>query len=1038
MVPKIKLFCVIDKDATIFPVEVAVDDSVGDLKKIIKNEKPIDLADVDADKLNLWKISIPSVPKRIFTLDNLEAEDKTELDDSTADISELFDQDPPKKTIHIIIERPLRDVCSSTRSSTHPQHSQHKMTELLTEIGELKRILEEVKLNSETTLVTTQRNLQRKEAILTQTYKLHEYPIPRLFIVVPDDGSEWDSANLFEKTYRLYFLCECDTVHFALHEGHIIKQPNKFFRQYGGYLKTMIAIAKTAAFIAGFTVPQVAHLEETPVPDCYTDKGHWDTFIKKLDWMDQKLEDLAASQQGLVKGSQSTFEGQRFLDRLEGASLRELEGFLQNSNTTKKLGNLFRVTTNQDNAKWVCLEHFDKNYNYKQTQRVKRAVKSAGGNFDTTFGKATFRDLNIESKPFEEAYNVMKNGGVQELEIDRATMKINDANLLADMCSSSNIQILNLDQLDITFSLSLSSKEGLFKTLLGSRSIKSVKSTIFPVKTIAVALKHNNILEAIDLSKSNIGDEGVKAIGEALKSNITLTTIRLCDNEISDEGGKAIGEVLKSNTALTTIDLRGNNISDISGCVIAVALTINTTLTTIDLNNNPVSYKCIEAIGEALKSNTTLATINLENNIIGDEGGKAIGEALTSNKTLKTISLSASNIGDEGGRAIGEALKRNITLTTIDLSYNNIGPEGVKTIGEALRGNFYLTTISLDSNNIGDEGGKAIGKALRSSYRLTTISLDSNNIGDEGEALKSNATLTTIDLSHNSIGPEGVKAIGEALKSNATLTTIDLSHNNIGPEGVKTIGEALKSNTTLTTIRVSGNEIGDEGVKAIVEALKCNTTLTTINLNSNKIGDEGGKTIGEALKINTTLATINLQYNKICSEGGKAIGEALKSNTALRTINLDMNNIGSEGGKAIGEALKDNTTLTTISLIRNNISSEGGKAIGEALKSNTTLTTISLSRNNISSEGGKAIGEALKSNTTLATIDLSDNKFGDEGGKAIEEALRSNTTLTTIDLKHNNIGGEEGKAIEAALKNITTVGIPLRKSIVERKFYFAP
>ncbi|KAF8977857.1 hypothetical protein BGZ46_007074, partial [Entomortierella lignicola] len=108
MVTNIKLFCVIDKDATVFPVEVAVDDSIGGLKKRIKEEKPIDLSDVDADKLSLWKISIPSAPKRIITLDNLEAEDKTELDDSTADISELFDQDPPKNTIHIIIERPLR------------------------------------------------------------------------------------------------------------------------------------------------------------------------------------------------------------------------------------------------------------------------------------------------------------------------------------------------------------------------------------------------------------------------------------------------------------------------------------------------------------------------------------------------------------------------------------------------------------------------------------------------------------------------------------------------------------------------------------------------------------------------------------------------------------------------------------------------------------------------------------------------------------------------------------------------------------------
>ncbi|KAF8954507.1 hypothetical protein BGZ46_002891, partial [Entomortierella lignicola] len=270
-------------------------------------------------------------------------------------------------------------IYSPAQSVTRPQHPQRRMTEVLSEIGEIKRKLEEVKPNSETTLVNTQRILDRTEAILTQAYELFEYPIPRLFIVVPDNGLKWDPANLFEKTYRLYFLCE--------------------------------SIAKTAAIVAGFVVPQVAHLGKIPVPDCYTDKGHWDTFAKRLDWMDQKLEDLVASQQELVKGSQSTFKDQQSLDRLEGASLRELEGFIQNSDTTKKLGNLFRVTTNQSNVKWVCLEHFDKNYNYKQTQSVKRAVESVGGIFDTTFGKATFKNVNIKS--FEDVYNVMRNGGVQ-------------------------------------------------------------------------------------------------------------------------------------------------------------------------------------------------------------------------------------------------------------------------------------------------------------------------------------------------------------------------------------------------------------------------------------------------------------------------------------------------------------------------------------------------------------------------------------------------------------------------------------------------
>ncbi|KAF9119265.1 hypothetical protein BGW39_000432, partial [Mortierella sp. 14UC] len=85
-------------------------------------------------------------------------------------------------------------------------------------------------------------------AILTQTYELHEYPIPRLFIVLPkEDTTRTETLgrsikNLFTKQFKLYFLCECGDhtkpadgqlqnsnlkheVHLARHEGYDIDRP---------------------------------------------------------------------------------------------------------------------------------------------------------------------------------------------------------------------------------------------------------------------------------------------------------------------------------------------------------------------------------------------------------------------------------------------------------------------------------------------------------------------------------------------------------------------------------------------------------------------------------------------------------------------------------------------------------------------------------------------------------------------------------------------------------------------------------------------
>ena len=57
---KLELYCFVlsDRPTQIFPVQVAPSDSVGTLKKAIKGEKKA-FEDIDADSLNLWKVSIP-------------------------------------------------------------------------------------------------------------------------------------------------------------------------------------------------------------------------------------------------------------------------------------------------------------------------------------------------------------------------------------------------------------------------------------------------------------------------------------------------------------------------------------------------------------------------------------------------------------------------------------------------------------------------------------------------------------------------------------------------------------------------------------------------------------------------------------------------------------------------------------------------------------------------------------------------------------------------------------------------------------------
>src|SRR3954451_6739674 len=75
----ITLLCLVKGNtlANAFPVDINKDQLVGHLKKVIKAEKQNDFAGIDADKLKLWKVTIPG--DQDDQLRNLILQDSDEL-----------------------------------------------------------------------------------------------------------------------------------------------------------------------------------------------------------------------------------------------------------------------------------------------------------------------------------------------------------------------------------------------------------------------------------------------------------------------------------------------------------------------------------------------------------------------------------------------------------------------------------------------------------------------------------------------------------------------------------------------------------------------------------------------------------------------------------------------------------------------------------------------------------------------------------------------------------------------------------------------
>ncbi|KAF9342973.1 hypothetical protein BGX34_007402, partial [Mortierella sp. NVP85] len=200
------------------------------------------------------------------------------------------------------------------------------------------------------------------KSLLNQTYELHEYPIPRLFIVLPADSSSWNPMNILANKFRLYFLCECGEhtkstnskiphhIHLAKHEGYDITRPKEFFHQYGSYILTILRMLKFGISVAGVAVPTLSLL----VQDDALQKAS--SSLKMLvgniqSGMDQVIGCIegVTEDEGVVDGCSEQMENN---EALEGADLRQLETFLKDKDENRVLGNLYRTVTSEGHVKW--------------------------------------------------------------------------------------------------------------------------------------------------------------------------------------------------------------------------------------------------------------------------------------------------------------------------------------------------------------------------------------------------------------------------------------------------------------------------------------------------------------------------------------------------------------------------------------------------------------------------------------------------------------------------------------------------------------
>ncbi|KAG0294811.1 hypothetical protein BGZ97_004966, partial [Linnemannia gamsii] len=332
----------------------------------------------------------------------------------------------------------------------------------------------------------------KTEAILNQQLELAEYPIPRLFIVLPEELIKYDPGSWFRTKFRLHFICECGKhtephnskerhhLHLAKHEGYLIREPTKFFKKYGPFLLLMLELIKFGTSVAGHVVPTLASLKVVELVDTVQQTVESVTAkinysLECIDFADTEPR-TEMTQQGLANYL-SDVEG------LEGVELRQLGSFLKTSEEENLLGNLYRMTTSDGHVKWVCHDHYRASYQEKYTQKIRDVVKLAQGEFDEQLGRI---EIVLSSRfAAAEFYNaISKAKGVLELIMH-----------LSWDCTSSDLEELE-NALKQSRVLS-------FELATGSIEVKEFAR-------LAEALKTNSTLTSLDLRGNSIGPNGAQ------------------------------------------------------------------------------------------------------------------------------------------------------------------------------------------------------------------------------------------------------------------------------------------------------------------------------------------------------------------------------------------------------------------------------------------------------------------------------------------------------------------------------------------------
>lgn len=398
--------------------------------------------------------------------------------------------------------------------------------------------------------------------------------------------------------------------------------------------------------------------------------------------------------------------------------------------------------------------------------------------------------------------------------------------------------------------------------------------------------RHNRIIA------EKLGKDLKKLVEISLRLNLTTLILEQCDIK-RPKATQLLTKVLENGGRLVKLNLSKNDLGDNGLQAIAVKLSSCPALEHLNLSYNDFGVIGVEYLAGVLGQCKGLRHIDLYANRIGDDGVgilvDAIGECCPN---IDSIVLGANNIGPAGIERLAGVLGKWQNLFNIDLCCNQIGNAGVERLASVLPNCKNMSHLNLAYNQIGPEGAEHLARMLPkcNNLALIHINLCNNEFGDDGTEILANAigqcnnlALAELNLAGNQIGDDGAHSIGLMLTQCSGLRSLSLGSNLIDYAGIVSIAVVLehRNNSALSQLDLSNNEFGDDGAEILAGVLGQCPALTELNLAGNHIGDVGADSIGGVLSQCPNLRRLCLDDNLISDDASDRLADVLMEECPL-------------------------------------------------------------------------------------------------------------------------------------------------------------